>query len=174
MYMIRQSREDISMNVKLQRRFQSLSPLGLSPGVRVGELQNRARRFSDDVFGPHSIFGSVGWMPMVELAEDKDELALTAELPGVGKDDVNVEVEDGVLTIRGEKHQERTEGGEDRDFHVWERSYGAFMRSFTLPRAVDAEKITAGFRDGVLKIRLPKTKDARTRGRRISIGEDAR
>lgn len=158
------------MNSKLQRRSPSSSPLGLSPIPEMGEFQNRVRRFFDDAFGTVPVFESVGWMPMVELTEGKEELTLAAELPGVGKDDVYVEVEDGMLTIRGEKHQERTEGSEDREFHVWERSYGAFQRSFTLPRAVDAEKITAEFRDGVLKVRLPKTKDARARGRQISIG----
>lgn len=105
------------------------------------------------------------WAPVVELTESEDELVLTAELPGMTREDVEVELVEDVLTIRGEKKEEREE--KKPQYHLWERSYGKFQRSFTLPRPVDAAKITAQVKNGVLTIRVPKT--AESKARRIEI-----
>jgi HSP20 family protein len=112
---------------------------------------------------------AIGWLPATEIAETEDELTLTAELPGLEKKDVDISVDEGVLTIRGEKVAERTEGEAEKKFHMWERSYGSFQRSFTLPRTVDAAKITADFDKGVLKVKLPKSAEAKVKGRKIEI-----
>ncbi|KPK57930.1 MAG: hypothetical protein AMS21_11010 [Gemmatimonas sp. SG8_38_2] len=107
------------------------------------------------------------WSPAVELAETDGELKFTVELPGIEEKDVEIEVEKDVLTIRGEKREEHRVEDEKSRYHVWERSYGKFSRSFTLPGSVDAEKISADFKKGVLAIRVPKT--AAAKARRIEI-----
>ncbi len=115
--------------------------------------------------------GPLEWTPPVDITERDDALVLTAELPGMGKDDVEVELENNVLTLRGEKRSEHEEKEEGR--HVYERQYGQFTRSFTLPRSVDADRIHARFRDGVLTVTMPKLE--RSGGKKIDIesGEGA-
>ena len=106
------------------------------------------------------------WIPPVDIAEEKDRIILTAELPGFREDQVNIQMEGGVLTIRGERKFEDEKNG--RNFHRVERSYGQFLRSFTLPINVDREQIRASFDHGLLKIELPKTAEARPRQIKIS------
>ncbi|MBL8959302.1 MAG: Hsp20/alpha crystallin family protein [Gemmatimonadetes bacterium] len=113
----------------------------------------------------------VGWMPPVEIEELEKELVLTMELPGLKKEQVDVSFEDGVLTIKGEKLEERTEEKKDRQLHVWERQYGAFHRAFTLPRTVDGGRISAQFKDGVLRVHLPRVTEAAPRGRKIEVAD---
>jgi len=105
-------------------------------------------------------------MPSVNVEETGDELVLTAELPGMSLDDIDLEVENNVLTLSGEKKEER-EPDENRKYHLWERTYGSFQRSFTLPRTVDPEKIDARFENGILHVHMPKQEQAK--GRRITI-----
>ena len=108
------------------------------------------------------------WVPPVDISEDKDRITLTAELPGFREDQVEVQMEGGVLTIRGErKFEEEKEG---RNFHRLERSYGHFVRSFTLPNNVDREEIRASFNNGLLEIELPKSEEARPRQIKVSSG----
>jgi len=105
------------------------------------------------------------WTPAVNVEETNEELRLTAELPGMSHDDIEIEVENNVLSLRGEKREE--DESENRRYHVWERSYGSFERSFTLPRTVKAEEISAEFKDGILHVRMPKAPEAKSR--KISI-----
>ncbi|MFQ5704524.1 MAG: Hsp20/alpha crystallin family protein [Gemmatimonadales bacterium] len=103
------------------------------------------------------------WSPVVDVQETEDGLHVSTELPGIKSQDVKVTVDDGVLTISGEKKRE-IEKGSNKDgvgYHLVERHYGRFERSFTLPRAVDADKVEARFEDGVLNIDLPKTEQAK-------------
>ena len=110
------------------------------------------------------------WIPPVDISEDKDRITLTAELPGFTEDQVQVQMEGGVLTIRGErKFEEEKEG---RNFHRLERSYGTFVRSFTLPNNVDRENIHASFKNGLLEIDLPKREEARPRQIKIGGGQE--
>jgi HSP20 family protein len=139
------------------------APLFPTMAREMETVQNRLRRFFGEEF-PMERFGltePVGWIPAVEIVENPDELVLTAELPGMTKENVEVIYEDEVLTIRGEKKEEKKEGNGQKQFHLWERTYGAFQRAFTLPRIVDATKITAEFKDGVLTVHLPKTAQAK-------------
>lgn len=101
------------------------------------------------------------FMPRVDITEDKDSVTLQAELPGMEKDEIRVVVEDGVLIISGEHKQKSEE--KDRDFVRTERAYGSFSRSFTLPDYVDAEKISADYKDGLLNIALPKIEKAKAK-----------
>jgi HSP20 family protein len=107
------------------------------------------------------------WSPAVEVLERGDKLLVRAELPGVSKDDVNVEITDDLLTIEGERRQESEE--QDEGFYRSERSYGRFLRSIPLPEGVDSEKADAKFKDGVLEITLPAPKREQKRGRKISV-----
>lgn len=113
----------------------------------------------------------VSFYPTTEIKETADEFVLEAEVPGMKRDHVEVNFECGVLTIRGEKQVERRGGEGERSYHLYERSYGSFQRSFTFPGSVDEQKITAGFEDGVLTVHLPKVVEEKTHGRRIAIEE---
>jgi HSP20 family protein len=103
------------------------------------------------------------WIPPVDIAEDKDKILLTAELPGFTEKDVQIQMEGNLLTIRGERRFEKEEKGDGRNYHRVERSYGQFVRSFTLPSNVDREKIRAKFHNGLLEIELPKREEAKPR-----------
>jgi HSP20 family protein len=94
------------------------------------------------------------WAPSVDIAETPEEFQVKAELPEVKKEDIKVAVENGLLRIEGERRQEKDE--KTKKFHRVERSYGSFLRSFTLPDNVDASKVQAEFKDGVLNVHLPK------------------
>ncbi len=98
-----------------------------------------------------------------------NELLLTAELPGIDRKDIDISVDDGVLTLRGEKIEEKKEADEEKKYHLFERNYGTFQRSFTLPTGVDPNKISAEFDKGVLKVHLPKTAEAKVKGRKIEV-----
>ena len=131
--------------------FRGLEPWGRHPGLGrlfadvLGEGQPAAR----------------GFAPAVDVAENDDEYIVSAELPGAKREDVTVELHDGVLTLRGEKKGERQE--EKNQARYVERTFGSFSRSFTLPGNADAEKMAASFQDGVLTIRIPKREEAKPR-----------
>lgn len=105
--------------------------------------------------------------PSVDVVEKKKELIIKAELPGMDEDNVHVEVSNNMLTIRGEKTQERSE--EEDAYHLTERRYGSFRRSFMLPDGIKPDKINAKFRKGVLTVRLPKSTQAQNQSRKIEI-----
>lgn len=105
--------------------------------------------------------------PSVDVFEEKDEIIIKAELPGMVKDDVNVNITENTLTISGEKKKE--EKVEKKDYYHLERSYGSFSRSLRLPADVQSEKAKATFRDGVLEIRAPKTEEAKKKEVKVKI-----
>lgn len=94
------------------------------------------------------------WAPAVDVYENEKAYVVEVDLPGLRKEDVRVTVQDNVLTIQGERRLQREEKGVD--FHRQERFYGKFLRSFTLPETVDAQRVAAEFKDGVLRLTLPK------------------
>lgn len=100
-----------------------------------------------------------GWAPAIDVAEDDDRYVVTVELPGTKKDDVTVEVHENVLTIRGEKRNEREEEKEQRRYV--ERTYGSFSRSFTLPSNAAGDRVHAAFKNGVLTVEVPKREEAK-------------
>lgn len=108
--------------------------------------------------------GPAGWVPPIDLHETQDEYVLTAEVPGLRQEDLHVQVQDGMLTLAGVR-PEQTSACEQ--YHRVERGHGSFSRSFHLPQPVDASRITADLRDGVLTVTCPKTGDPEAR--RISI-----
>ena len=139
-----------------------------NPWRELDSLTNRL----GEMFGDTPATVPAGtWVPAVNVEETANELLLTAELPGMSTDDIELELENNVLTLRGEKDDTRETGDEARRYHVWERRYGSFQRSFTLPRTVKAEEIDAEFVDGVLHVRLPKVPEAKSR--RITVRSSA-
>ena len=98
----------------------------------------------------------MGWVPLVDIQEDEKEIAIVTELPGLKPEQVEVTCENGVLNIRGEKSEERKENDQNRRYHLIERTYGEFSRSFQLPQGLDESKIEASFEHGVLTVHVPK------------------
>lgn len=105
--------------------------------------------------------------PSVDIFEDKDEVVVKAELPGMGKEDIDVNITENTLTISGEKKKE--EKVERKDYYHLERSYGSFSRSFHLPSDIQTDKAKATFKNGVLEIRMPKTEEAKKKEIKIKI-----
>src|SRR5678809_65812 len=115
-------------------------------------------------FGEEGI-GRGAWAPSVDIYENKDQIVLEAELPGMKKEDFDLSIENSVITLRGERRFEKTD--ESDNYHRVERSYGQFTRSFTLPQTVSAEGATAEYNNGVLRVTLPKKEE--TKARRIQV-----
>ena len=108
------------------------------------------------------------WSPSVDIFENKNEIVLEAEMPGVNADDVNISIENNVLTLSGERRFEKKD--ESDNFHRVERSYGSFSRSFTLPSTVSSENAQAEFENGVLRLKLAKREEAKPRRIEIKAG----
>ena len=128
------------------------------PFRELGTIQARVNRlFNETPLGPmeREGFFIADWAPPVDIEETDKEYLIKAELPEVAKEDVKVEMLEGVLTIEGERKHEKEEKG--KKFHKVERSYGKFVRQFALPIEVEAAKIQAEFKDGMLNVHLPKT-----------------
>lgn len=109
------------------------------------------------------------WSPSVDISENKDQIIVEAELPGMKPEDVNISIENNVLTIHGERKFEKKD--ENDNFHRVERSYGSFTRSFTLPPTVSSETADAEFENGVLRLILTKREEAKPRRIEIKAGE---
>jgi HSP20 family protein len=137
--------------------------LGIGPAF---SLRREIDRLFEDAVSGGRRAGGAAWSPAVDVKETPRELTLEFELPGIDPAHVDVSVDAGVLTVRGEKREERKEGEEGR-YHVIERSYGSFTRSFQLPPGIDEEQIEADFDKGVLCVRIPKA--ALPQPRRIQI-----
>ncbi len=107
------------------------------------------------------------WTPSVDISETEGEYQIKAEIPDVKKEDVKVTLEDGVLTIQGERKYEKEEKG--KKYHRIERSYGSFVRTFSLPDVIDEEKVKAEFKDGVLNLHLPKSEKAKPKAIDVKV-----
>jgi HSP20 family protein len=107
------------------------------------------------------------WTPSVDISETEGEYQIKAEIPDVKKEDVKVTLEDGVLTIQGQRKYEKEEKG--KKFHRIERSYGSFVRTFSLPDVIDEEKVKAEFKDGVLNLHLPKSEKAKPKAIEVKV-----
>lgn len=137
----------------------------LSPWNELDRMSRRLNRF----FGESGLSEpeATSWIPAVNVVETNDDLILTADLPGLTEENIEIAFENGVLTIRGQKKDRRDANGEDRRYHVSERWSGSFQRSFTLPRTVSVNDISATFEHGVLRVHMPKA--AESKGRTIQI-----
>jgi HSP20 family protein len=159
---------------KLTRRQAPLAPRFLqspffAPFGDLGDFNTRAQRLFDEAFGKELTTALQEWTPAVNVAEGKDEFTVTAELPGMKLENISVDFTDGMLTIRGEKTDERTEKEDDKTYYMWERRFGTFQRTLPFPGGIDDKKIVAEFKDGVLTVRLPKAEEAKPKRQTIPI-----
>jgi HSP20 family protein len=144
------------------------------PARELSSLQGEMNRLFSAFFdGPGQVANSGAgvvnrWIPAMDLVEQDEHYVLLADLPGMREDDVNIELENNVLSISGERKHERAEEG--KGFYRVERASGAFSRSLTLPEGVDAEAIAASFQDGVLELRIPKPEQRKPHRVRITAG----
>ena len=139
----------------------------------MDEAQNRLHRFFLGGFPNRMGSGEIDslavadWSPEVDISEDDQGYLLKADLPEMKKDDVRVTVEDGILSVSGERKCQKED--QKKKFHRIERSFGTFRRSFTLPEDADSTKVTAEFRDGVLKVHLPTTPVAKSKATQVKV-----
>jgi len=133
-------------------------------------IQDEMNRLFDDFFGrpiTRPEWAEAAWCPCVDVSETKDDVIINTEIPGMSKDDVKVSVQDNILTLSGEKKQEKVE--KDANYHRMERSYGSFSRSFTLPTSVQPDKVKANYKDGILRITLPKSEEVKPKQIPITV-----
>ena len=142
------------------------------PFRELATLQNEMNRLFNTAFDTPAGQGNGGtlrrWLPAMDLVETQDHFILRADLPGMSEEDVNVEVEDNVLTVSGERKAEHETAKEG--YHRVERAFGSFSRSLTLPEGVDAEAVEASFDRGVLEVRIPKPEQRKPRKIAIGVG----
>ena len=115
-------------------------------------------------------FSLRNWAPSVDIYEEETEIVLKAEVPGLSKEDITVEVNEGLLTIKGEKKEEKEE--KEKTYYRTERRYGSFQRSFYLPEGVNTEEIKASYKKGVLELRIPKVVEEKKEARKIEVATD--
>lgn len=145
------------------------------PFPEFNSLQRQMNRMFDNFFGttPSMPFeeGLSGWEfgPLVDIYEDDQKLTFKVEVPGIDEKDIKVEIENNVLTVRGERKLEKDV--KEENYRRMERHYGAFSRSFTLPSAVDPEKIEANYTHGVLAIQMPKLAGARPKQIKVNVSK---
>ena len=136
-------------------------------------LTRQNQSFFEPFFARFDFFdetrASSTWAPAVDVAEDVEKIHVKVEVPGMEEKDLRVNFEDGLLTVSGERQFERRE---DRSYHRIERSYGSFVRTFSLPRSVDPSGIHASYRNGVLEIDIPKKEESRPRQIQINVATD--
>jgi HSP20 family protein len=144
-----------------------------NPTTDTAKLSRRMERLFDEMLGngiwrtseERPLRGT--WVPAINILEQENAITITADLPGLGADDVEVTVEEGTLSIRGERKLEEVAEGET--YHRVERLYGAFERNFTLPNSIDVEKIEARFTNGEMVLTLPKREESKPRSVKIKV-----
>ncbi len=141
------------------------------PFSEFQSLQSRMNRLFEQQYGgrDEGLMSSGNFVPPVDIYEDQHGIQLKLEVPGVDEKDLNINVENNVLTVSGERKFENEQ--KEENFHRIERRYGSFTRSFTLPNTVDTGKITADYNSGVLSIRLVKREEAKPKQIKVNIGQ---
>jgi HSP20 family protein len=146
---------------QLNQEVRKMAIIRWTPGRDLVGIQDEMNRLFDNFFGWPKRGNDTyvkRWAPRVNIEETDVKFELTAELPGMEKDDINIEVQDNTLTIRGESKFENEK--KEKNYHLCERCYGEFTRTFTLPDNVDTDKIDAEYKNGILKLEIPKTEKA--------------
>lgn len=141
------------------------------PWRDLSAIQEKMNQLFEDTFargrGREEGFASAMWAPAVDIYETDEAVVVKAEVPGVDRDNVAIEVKDGILTLKGERKFEKEV--KEENYHRMERSYGTFVRSFSVPASVDPDKITARLRDGVLEVTLPKVEKAKPKQIKVEV-----
>jgi len=139
----------------------------------LNTLQDQVNRLLEDsIRGAGSNSSLAAWAPAVDIYETESELVVTADLPGINENDIDVRVENNMLTVRGERKLEKTIN-EDNMLRV-ERAYGSFSRSFSLPNSVNTEAIKADYHDGVLTVKLPKREESKPKQVKVNVATNGR
>jgi len=149
-----------------------MSLVKYAPFVETEEFPAGLRLFQDSI---NRLFSDDGvkarpWSPAVDIVETENELVLKADVPGVELKDIDIQLENGTLTVKGERKFEKEEKG--KGFHRMERSYGSFVRYFTLPDTVDADHVKAAYEAGVLTITLPKKEVAKPKAIKVQVSNN--
>ncbi len=160
---------ETAVEVKKHERAAPPAPMGPPSLDPWRSFRREMDRLFDQVWPGGFAFPSLrrAFEPAMDLVEDDRAFRITAELPGLSEKDIDVTISGDMLTIKGEKREEREEKG--RNYYVSERRFGSFQRSFTLPEGVDRDKIEAKFQDGVLTLTLPKTPEAVKQQKKIEV-----
>jgi len=142
------------------------------PFREFSTLQDRMNRLFRDNFGEgrEEALTTSGFAPAVDVYEDEHNVTLKIEVPGIDEKDIDVRIENNVLTVHGERKFEKEE--KEENYRRIERQYGSFTRSFTLPNTVDSEKVNASYEKGVLKITLAKKAEAKPKQIKVNVGSD--
>jgi len=135
----------------------------------LAALQNRMNRLFEEQYGGREDLTTGAFVPPVDIYEDEHGITLKLEVPGVDQKDLDIKVENNVLSVSGERKFEKEE--KEENFHRVERRYGSFTRSFTLPNTVSTEDVQADYDSGVLKIRLAKRAEAKPKQIKVNIGQ---
>ena len=149
-----------------------MSIVRYTPFADTEEFPAGLRLFQDSI---NRLFSDDGvktrpWAPAVDITETENELVLKADVPGVELKDIDIQLENGTLTVKGERKFEKEE--KNKGFHRMERSYGSFVRIFTVPETVDSEKVKAGYEAGVLTITLPKKEIAKPKAIKVQVSNN--
>jgi HSP20 family protein len=143
-----------------------------SPLTELASLQNDMARMADTFFGSRpGNGGSSSWLPAVDVTETDEELILSFDLPGLQEDEINVELEDNVLTVSGQRERKHERKGDN--YFRWERRFGQFARSIALPAGVSENEINATYRNGVLEVHVPKPEEHKPKKIQIGVGSKA-
>ncbi len=150
-------------------RWKSAQELPTFPSEILGMQKEINRMFENFFRGDRDDLDlmATSWRPAVDIVENDDDYVAKVEIPGVKKEDVKITMENNILTIRGEKAQEKKE--KDSNYHRVERYYGSFRRSFELPGSVKSDKIDVEYKDGILTIRMPKEETAKTKQIEVTV-----
>ena len=136
----------------------------------IAGLQKEMNGLLERFFGRESMpsfFGNQAFAPLLDVVETREAVEVRAELPGIGKEDLDISVTGDMLTIRGEKKSDREE--KESNYHLVERSYGSFQRSVSIPSYVKTDKVTAEFKDGVLTVTLPKKEEVKSKSVKVEV-----
>jgi HSP20 family protein len=140
------------------------------PFREFSTLQDRMNRLFRETQGPEESLTTSSFAPPVDVYEDEHNVTLKIEVPGIDEKDIDVRIENNVLTVHGERKFEKEE--KEENFRRVERQYGSFTRTFTLPTTVDAEKVSANYDKGILKIALPKKAEAKPKQIKVNVGAE--
>jgi HSP20 family protein len=140
------------------------------PFREFSTLQDRMNRLFRESQGPEESLTTSSFAPPVDVYEDEHNVTLKIEVPGIDEKDIDVRIENNVLTVHGERKFEKEE--KEENFRRVERQYGSFTRTFTLPSTVDAEKVSANYDKGILRIALPKKAEAKPKQIKVNVGSE--
>jgi len=143
------------------------------PFREFSTLQDRMNRLFRESYGPEGreeSLTSTTFAPPVDVYEDEHNVSLKIEVPGIDEKDIDLRIENNVLTVHGERKLEKEE--KEENFRRVERQYGSFTRTFTLPNTVDSEKVSANYEKGILKVTLPKKAEAKPKQIKVNVGTE--